>query len=124
MKTAALSTGLLLVVVFAPGAEAQGPPPRPIPVTEIDTSSGLAATGTPFGNGVTGQVVGLGVAPNGITNSMLAGSIDPLKITGTAAILGANNFTGNQSITGNLNVTGTIVLPNSGPSSTGVLMLG
>jgi hypothetical protein len=114
-KAAALCTGLLLIVVFVAQAEAQGPPPKPIPVTEIDTgaTSGLAATGTPFGNGVTGQVVGLFVPAGGITNSMLAGSINPTKITGTAAILGANSFTGNQSITGDLSV--------SGDTSTGTL---
>jgi hypothetical protein len=132
MKVAALCTGLLFVVMFAARVNAQGgPPPRPIPVTEIDTgaSSGLAATGTPFGNGVTGQVVGLFVPAGGITNSMLAGSINPTKITGTAAILGANSFTGNQSITGNLSVSGdtstnTLHLPDTANSSTGVLMLG
>lgn len=33
-----------------------------------------------------------------VTNAMLAGSIDPSKITGTAAILGANTFTGTQTM--------------------------
>ncbi len=36
-----------------------------------------------------------------VTNSMLAGSIDPAKVTGTAAILGANTFTGNQTLGAN-----------------------
>ena len=43
-----------------------------------------------------------------ITNAKLAGSISPTKITGTAAILGANTFTAGQTITaGNLSLTGT-----------------
>ncbi len=33
-----------------------------------------------------------------VTNTMLAGSIAPSKITGTAAILGANTFTGTQTM--------------------------
>ena len=45
-----------------------------------------------------------------ITNSDINASaaIAPTKISGTAAILGANAFTANQSITGDLNVSGTI----------------
>jgi len=35
-----------------------------------------------------------------VTDTMLAGSITPSKITGTAAILGANTFTGLQQFTG------------------------
>jgi len=34
----------------------------------------------------------------GVTNAMLAGSIAPAKITGTAAILGTNTFSGNQTL--------------------------
>jgi hypothetical protein len=35
-----------------------------------------------------------------VTDAMLAGSITPSKVTGTAAILGANTFTGAQTLTG------------------------
>ncbi len=48
----------------------------------------LPAAGTLVGSADTGSV----------TNTMLAGSIAPSKITGTAAILGANTFTGNQTM--------------------------
>ena len=37
------------------------------------------------------------IQDSAVTNAKLAGSIDPAKITGTAAILGANTFTGVQT---------------------------
>ncbi|PYX93000.1 MAG: hypothetical protein DMG67_05330, partial [Acidobacteria bacterium] len=46
------------------------------------------------------------VAANGITNANIAdGGISPAKITGTAATLGSNSFTGDQSITGGVTAT-------------------
>ncbi|MEK7721412.1 MAG: hypothetical protein AAB359_03380, partial [Elusimicrobiota bacterium] len=51
-------------------------------------------------------------------------AIAPSKVSGTAAILGANAFTGNQSITGDISastatVAGTIIFPASGIQSLG-----
>lgn len=59
------------------------------------------AAGTLIGSGDTGTV----------TNTMLAGSIAPSQVTGTAATLGANAFTSNQSFTGSgqAGVTGSLV---------------
>lgn len=63
--------------------------------------TGLIASTT--GAGVTGMSIGtslsaaggiLDVASLGVTNAMLAGSIAPSKISGTAAVLGGNTFTG------------------------------
>jgi len=47
-----------------------------------------------------------------VTNSMLAGSISPSKITGTAAILGANTFTGSQALSDGATYAGAITPTN------------
>lgn len=59
-----------------------------------------------------------------ITSTMLAGSIDPSKITGTAAILGANTFTGLNKFTaglesywGNVTDNGAVLGLNAGITS-------
>ena len=62
-----------------------------------------ATTGTLITTGDTGTV----------TDAMLAGSITPSKITGTAAILGANTFTGTQSVP-DLSYSGNITPSSSG----------
>ena len=46
------------------------------------------------------SVICSSVAVGKVENSALAGSISPAKITGTAAILGANSFTAAQSVVG------------------------
>lgn len=63
-----------------------------------------------------------------VTNSMLAGSIDPGKVTGTAAILGANTFPGAQTLsaasaasTPPLYLTGALLGSGSGASGTASL---
>ena len=48
-----------------------------------------------------------------ITNAKLAGSIDPSKVTGTAAILGANTFSGTQTLVA-MNYSGDILATGSG----------
>ena len=61
----------------------------------------------------------VGIAPNGVVNSMLATGIAPSKITGTAAVLGANTFTATQTIN-----NGNLALPTTSDGSNGVLTLG
>lgn len=60
-----------------------------------------------------------------VTNSMLAGSITPSKVAGTAAILGANTFTDQQTLTG-ASATGSInIAPtwnNVGTTFAGIYM--
>jgi hypothetical protein len=108
-------------------------------ITGVTAGAGLSGGGTAGG-------IALSVPNGGITNSMLAnnsvtnaniadGSLSPAKVTGTAATLGANSFTGNQDVTGNLTATGTatatgMTLPSSGTAtvsmgfSSGALSLG
>ena len=50
-------------------------------------------------------VIASSVAVGSVANAALAGSIDPAKITGTAAILGANTFTGAQSVQAKVTVS-------------------
>ncbi|HOW90122.1 MAG TPA: hypothetical protein PL037_07550, partial [Elusimicrobiales bacterium] len=66
-----------------PGAIASGS----LPATVI--ASSLAVNSVTNGSQITDGI---------ITNEDLAGSISPSKISGTAAILGANTFTGNQTL--------------------------
>src|SRR5262249_9458354 len=64
----------------------------------IGATTGLTTVigdATLTGNGTSGAP--LGVAPNGITNAQVAnGALSPAKITGVAATLGSNTFTGSQ----------------------------
>ncbi len=90
----------------APGP--QGPPGPPGPVNSVtagDTSilvAGAAANPT------------VAVAANGITNANVAnGALSPLKITGTAATLGANIFTDDQLISGDERITGHLLAGTS-----------
>jgi hypothetical protein len=93
--------GLFLVcLLFAWGAEAQqgggaspnAPTPKLVNVNDIKGSSGVTVSGASDGSGgVTGPTVTLGIGTGGITDTMLAGSISPSKIAGTAATLGANS---------------------------------
>src|SRR6185437_8137420 len=48
------------------------------------------------------------LAPNAVAFAIADGSLSPAKITGTAATLGSNTFSGSQSIQQNLNVNGTL----------------
>ena len=77
-------------------------------ITGVTPGTGLTGGGTVGG-------VSLGIANGGIVNSMLAansvsnaniadGSLSPGKITGTAATLGGNTFTGTQTINGNVGI--------------------
>lgn len=51
----------------------------------------------------------IAVAANGVTNNNVAnGALNPAKITGTAATLGANNFAGNQTVNGTVSATGVV----------------
>jgi len=62
------------------------------------------------------------VAANGITNANVAnGALSPVKISGTAATLGANTFLGSQAVNGNLSSTGNLVLGNSTATTGNVL---
>lgn len=45
------------------------------------------------------------IADLAVTNGKLAGSIAPAKVTGTAAILGANSFTAAQSVIGGVTIS-------------------
>ncbi len=68
------------------------------------STTGNAATVTTNAN-LTGDVTSSGnattIASGSVDDAMLSGSITPSKITGTAAILGANTFTADQDIGGN-----------------------
>ncbi len=97
-------------------------------ITGVTAGTGLTGGGTAGG-------VTLGIASGGVTNALLAansvsnaniadGSLAPAKITGTAATLSANSFTGNQSITGNVSLTGNLALPNTTSATAGVITLG
>lgn len=60
----------------------------------IAQSSGAGVTGMGIGTSLSTSGGILEVASLGVTNAMLAGSIAPSKISGTAAVLGGNTFTG------------------------------
>jgi len=91
----ALSINSSGIVTFANGQTFPGTST----ITSIATGAGLT------GGGSTGNLL-LNIALGGVTNPMLAansvsnaniadGSLNPAKITGTAAILGSNSFIGN-----------------------------
>ncbi len=94
----------LNAVAFALSPGPQGPqgsqgPPGPPGVVQAVTAgdTSISIGGTPANPTVA-------VAAFGITNANVANAaLNPLKIAGTAATLGANAFVGTQSITGNLN---------------------
>jgi len=70
------------------------------------TVTGVTAGDSSITIGGTAAAPTVAVASNGITNANIAdGSISPAKITGTAATLGGNSFTGDQSITGGVTAT-------------------
>jgi hypothetical protein len=88
---------------------------NPIPggtITGVSAGAGLAGGGTSGNVSLsipTSGVTATMLAPNSVTNAAIAdGSLNPAKITGTAATLGANNFIGNQTVTGNATASGTI----------------
>ncbi len=77
-----------------------GPPGVVQAVTPGDTSISI-------GGSVANPTVA--VAANGITNANVAnGALSPTKISGTAATLGANSFTGNQTVTGSVFASGAV----------------
>lgn len=85
-------------------------------VSSITEAAGGGIDLTPNTITTTGSV---GIAPNGVVNSMLANGIDPAKIAGTAAVLGANTFTATQTLN-----NGNLALPPTINGSNGVLTVG
>jgi len=83
-------------------------------VTSVTAGAGLSASpGNPITSSgtlsiATGGVTNAMLGTNSVTNANIAdGSLSPAKITGIAATLGANTFTGNQSVAGSLSaITG------------------
>ena len=73
--------------------------------TEVANNTAVAANTAKVTNAThTGDVTGstaLTIAAGAVDDAMLSGSITPSKVTGTAAILGANTFTADQDVGGN-----------------------
>ena len=55
-----------------------------------------------------GSITSAKLAPNAVVSSIADGSLSPTKVTGTAATLGSNSFTGSQTVQQNLTVNGVI----------------
>ena len=89
-----------------------GPPGTPgIIQTVTGADSSIAVSGTPADRAIA-------VAANGIGNTHIAnGALNPFKIAGTAATLGANTFFGQQQI----NTTNSNGVSSTSNSGTGVL---
>jgi hypothetical protein len=72
--------------------------------TEVANNTAVTANTAKVTNAThTGDVTGstaLTIAAGAVDDAMLSGSITPSKVTGTAAILGANTFTADQDIGG------------------------
>ena len=78
----------------------QGPAGPAVNITAADGSIAI---------GGTSSEKTIAVATNGINNLKIAdGALSPTKITGTAATLGTNLFTGNQNVNGAISTTGPI----------------
>ena len=68
------------------------------------TASAVAASGVTAG-ALASTVIASSIAVNAVRDASLYGSITPSKITGTAAILGANSFTAGQTVIGSVSVS-------------------
>lgn len=142
-ETQPVWTGFLLIgLLFTAGAEAQkvvttsssptpnAPPAKGVNITEIDVTSGLTATGTSFGTGVTGPTVTLSLTSQaGVTSfnnrtnavvpasgdysfSLISGTAGKSQLPAATAFTDqVNSFAAGQSIT-----TGTgVVVTGLGP---------
>ena len=94
---------MLTAVPFALSPGTPGPAGPPGVVQSVRAADSSIAVGGTAADPV------VAVAANGIGNAHVAnGALSPAKISGTAATLGANAFTGDQSVNGRLTVTGNI----------------
>jgi hypothetical protein len=85
---------------------------RPLDASIQITASGnesqlaVAPSGVTSAKLADGSVIASKIADGAVTATKLSGGIPPAAITGTAATLGANSFSGPQTMDGSLNVTG------------------